>query len=389
MKKKNKNKQISIRLFLASSVGLFLLSACGKTAAENKVDESVPAEFDAMDSDFEYQFVAESEDGYYFWEHMGEDQYYPRLMFLDKVSDRVVPLCNKPDCMHDTKECNAYFPNLNFGEDGIDKHYLQYYEGSLYAVGVSSENYVTLFRIAADGSEWEISTALYRADYADTGHWRTLDILIDNGYVYYVDTKQKKMKLERMPIGGGTAEVLFEEEDGAEVEIYRMECHENDNRVFFQAKIFLDESAEHTVGGLYQYNEENGCCDLIKGSLSSPYTVLNGEVYYGNTEGLCRYSIQDGITEVLDDQPMDVPNITLTEDYIILCNHMVDGSLLIYDYEGNQIAIVSDDMKPIWYFGGSSEMLFSECVSDNRVKLCYLDLTRPLDELEWEELKVN
>lgn len=45
------------------AIGVFLLPACGKTDVENP--KSVPA---TTESDFEYQFVAESENGYYFWE---------------------------------------------------------------------------------------------------------------------------------------------------------------------------------------------------------------------------------------------------------------------------------------------------------------------------------
>ncbi|MCM1539493.1 MAG: hypothetical protein NC254_13985, partial [bacterium] len=293
-----------VKLVCALTAGVFLLSACGKT--EEKDGSSVPMESDAMEADLEYPFVAESEDGYYFWERMGEEQSYPRLMFMDKESGRVVPLCNKPDCAHDSEECNARFPDLNFGEDGIYKDYLQYYEGSLYAVGLSSDYYVTLFRIKADGSEWEISTKLYRTEYASTGHWRTPDLLLAEDYVYFNDHMQKKMKLERMPLGGGTSEVLFEgEDDAVEVQTYRLK--ESGGFVFFQALVFSGDNYENVAGGLYRYDAAAGQCSLLKSGLIGPYTVWNGAVYYANTEGLCRYSIQEGTTEIRTDQPMGVP----------------------------------------------------------------------------------
>lgn len=390
MRRNNNYGHLGAKRFFALAAGIFLLSACGNAGEDNPAGASAPTESDVIESDFEYPFVAESENGFYFWEHRSEERYVPRLMFLDKESGKVVPLCNKPDCMHEGKECNACFPDLDFGEDGIDKHYLQYYEGSLYAVGVSSDNYVSLFRIEPDGSEWEISTKLYRADYAATGQWRTLDIWINDGYVYFSDAKQKKAKLERMPIGGRSGEVLFEgNSDAVEVQIFRIECSPKEQCVFFQARIFEDKSIEHSVGGLYQYDISTGECGLVKIDLSGPYTVRNGKVYYGSMEGLCCYSIQDRTVEVLSDQPVEVPNITLTRDYIILCDQMEGGNLIIYDYEGTQAAKVSGELRPTWYFGGNSEMLFAECVYDNKTRLCYLDLTRPLDELQWEELKAE
>ncbi|MCM1539419.1 MAG: hypothetical protein NC254_13605, partial [bacterium] len=115
----------------------------------------------------------------------------------------------------------------------------------------------------------------------------------------------------------------------------------------------------------------------------------NGAVYYANTEGLCRYSIQEGTTEILTDQPMGVPNITLTKDYIILCDQMADGALNIYDYEGNETATVPNTLGMTWYFGGNSECLFGQCTDDLGLSLCFLDLTRPMQDWQWEELKEN
>ena len=119
------------------------------------------------------------------------------------------------------------------------------------------------------------------------------------------------------------------------------------------------------------------------------YSVHNVFVYHSSPEGLCRYSIQDQTTEILVDQPMNVPNITLTKDYIILCDQWEDGSTLtLYDYEGKEITTVPNTLGLAWYFGGDSDMLFGECWNDYN-SLCFLDLNRPVEELQWEELKEN
>lgn len=378
----------SIKFFFVLAVGLYLLPACAKTQERNADSTALPIEADAFETDFEYQFVAESENGYYIWERLNQDQFYPRLMFIDKVSGRVVPLCNKPDCMHEGEECNAYFPEKDFGADGVDKQYLQYYEGNLYAVGLSADDYVVLFRIKTDGSEWEICARLYRTDYISTGHWLQPEILISEGYVYFVDEKQKNQRLERIPINGGASEVVFEgNRDASEVRIFRLECR-GDN-LYFQAHDFWEGTSENALGGLYQYNMVTGHCDLIEEGLTSPYSVQGDFVYYGSAEGLCRYSMCNHDVETLVSKPMDVPNITLTKDYIILCDQMADHSLTIYDYEGNEIGTVPNNLGLRWYFGGSSDRLFGEFADDVGWKRCFLDLTRPLAELGWEELKAE
>lgn len=370
------------------TAGLFLLSACGKTDVKDTDNGTLAIESVVDDCDFEYFYVAESERGYYFWEFIDEEHPYPRLMFVDKESGQVVPLCNKPDCTHEGRECNAYYPGLDFGKDGIAKYYLQYYDESLYALGVSADDYVTLFRIEEDGSEWEISTKLYRTDYAGTGHWKQPEILLVDGFAYFVDWKQKVMKLERVPIGGGTAEVLFEgDSEAPEVQIYRVKSY--DGTVFFQAHIFVDENIEHAAGGLYQYDVSSNQCRMIKEGLVGPYSIRNDFVYYGNEEGLCRYSIQDESTEILADQPMNVPNIILTRENIFVYDQMGDNTLTAYDYEGKEVFRVTEGLKPTRLFCGNSKIMFGERADEIGLRQCYLDLTHPLDELRWEELTAD
>ncbi len=386
--KKERDILRGIRLFCILAAGAFLLPACEKTVVNDKDRVVVQPESAERLSDFEYQQVAESESGYYFWERFTPSQFYPRLMFMDKESGRTVPLCSKPDCSHVGKECNAYFPEMEWGENGFSKDYLQYYEGSLYSVGLTEDSYAAIFCIKADGSEWEISTKLYRTDYGSSGHWRTPEILINGGDVYFIDNKQDHMKLERIPLGGGLAETVFEvESDAVYVQVYRMEANAGD--LFFQVFIIMNDGNSLTNGDLYRYHMASRQCSLIKEGIFSPYSVQDGFVYYGSSEGLCRYSIKDDVIQVLNDRSLDVPNITLTKDYIVLCRQMSDNILTLYDYEGNELATVPNMLGLHWYFGGNADKLFGECTDEVGLKLCYLDLTRPLDELQWEELKAE
>lgn len=376
------------KLFCVLTAGLFLLSACGKADSEAPKGAAAPVESEAVEADFAYQFVAESEKGYYFWERINPGWMYPRLMFLDRESRRAVPLCSRPDCTHEDEECNAYFRENNRDGGGVNKQYLQYYEGDLYAVGLSEDAYVSLFRIRADGSgEWEISAKLYRTDYAATGEWKTPEVVIAGGYVYFADALQKVQKLERMPIDGGAPEVLLEGDSHASaVDINRIKS--NGGSLFIQVLSYWKDDPENGRTAAYRYDPAAGQCSLIMEGYHGTFTVRDEFVYYCDSEGLCRYSMEDQTTEHLTDRPMDVPTITLARDYIIVCDQWGDGTLFLYDYEGKEIATVSNELRLGWYFGGTSDMLFGECWNEN-TSLCFLDLNRPVGELQWEELKEN
>ena len=120
-----------------------------------------------------------------------------------------------------------------------------------------------------------------------------------------------------------------------------------------------------------------------------PYSVWNGRVYYGGISGLCCYSMQDQNEKILVDQPMDVPHITLTEENIIIYDQTGGGILYGYSYEGAEIFTVTDGLKPTWYFGGNSDLLFGERADEEGLRMCFLDLNRPVAQLQWEELKEN
>lgn len=381
------NVKYRIIFLCVLTAGLFLLSACQKTERKNTAEVE---EAGAVETDLEYYYVAESEHGYYSWENMGyriESSDFPMLMFTDKESGETVPLCNKPDCTHDSEECNAYFPELtSYTNTGMDKNYIQYYEDSVYIVGLSEDDYVTLYRVEADGSEWEESTRLYRTDYSATGHWCTPEILIADGYVYFIDYKQKSMTLTRMPLGGTKAEVIFEDDSDAEVQIHRVKYR--NGSVYFQVVTFPEGEYELHEAALYRYDTADGQYSLVKQGIYGSYSVRGDLVYYVDENGLFCYSVQEQTEKAVVDQPLDYPTVTLTEDYIVLCDLKGDGTLTFYDYEGKEAATVPHDMQQlVIYFGGNSDMLFSECVDDGVLGVYFMDLKKPFDELQWEDLQ--
>ena len=77
--------------------------------------------------------------------HDGATSNLPYLFYADHNSDSVIKLCGRPDCTHNTTECNAVFPE---GDCGIS-----YYGGHLYLTtyGIGPE-IMALYRMDPDGN---------------------------------------------------------------------------------------------------------------------------------------------------------------------------------------------------------------------------------------------
>ena len=71
---------------------------------------------------------AMSEDGIYYF----VDDY---LKFYDYSSKKKVIVCNKPNCKHDNKECNAFYEDDVAEKGFMDSLTINYYEGYLYMAG--------------------------------------------------------------------------------------------------------------------------------------------------------------------------------------------------------------------------------------------------------------
>ncbi len=172
-------KSISLMLILILTV--FTLTACKDPMAkyQNLPDEYVEGT-DFMNgfnrSENLRQIVTKGEGGYYIYHRCF-------IYFYDTESKMLVPLCNRPDCLHDknpdeytTWSCDAYLP-------GAD-NFMQFYEGYLYATcdmfSVDGELMLAgktyLLKIAPDRSSVEALTPI------DLPH--SSSAFIHRGYLY-------------------------------------------------------------------------------------------------------------------------------------------------------------------------------------------------------------
>lgn len=162
-------------------VGVFALTGCAKTDdLPDRYTESMDYQYMYNNDSFFFPQQAKGEKGYYLLE--GHYIYY-----MDKDNQTVVPLCNKPECLHEKetdkekyKLCNAYVEND--GKVGI-----AYCDGYLYYIcdsepEIAMDRYA-LYRIKEDGSEKEL---LKQWKSEIIGQW-----CVHRNTLYYIETSYK------------------------------------------------------------------------------------------------------------------------------------------------------------------------------------------------------
>ncbi len=302
--------------------------------------------------------MTNSENGYYF-EGDGD-----KIMFMDRMTGQSVPLCNKADCEHEYKDenCNAYYNgSVSIMSDDIcfDLNYLQFYDGNLYTLAYTIGGNVYLYKISEDGSAREEYMHLYKMDFSslnETGeiHYRSPEICIHRGYVYYIMPFEETPTIRRMKLGGDETEVIFEM-SGERGSLYRIRPY--GDYILFQAGNFIDETCVKINAGVFAYNINNGKLQLVKKDIVATYTVVDGILYYSTEEGIMQ----------LDLNTMESNTIVKTESkcafsvdrqYIYVEDEDITGGLNIYTNAGEYVCSTTEYLNPLHF--GDEDYLFGE-----------------------------
>ena len=134
----------SILLLCVAFVLLF--AGCDKTpeAATDETSSAEPYVLQVAPEDRNqaiiYENFVETPEGYYYgWEKL--------IYFCPRGGDKFYPLCGKPNCKHDSPDCNAWFHGDLFG----------YYNGSLYAVNRNLEfSKLAVEKMNLDGTDHQV-----------------------------------------------------------------------------------------------------------------------------------------------------------------------------------------------------------------------------------------
>lgn len=327
---------------------------------------------DSSDMHLELTYVSKSEYGYYFYE-IDHSKSMFILMFYEPESGQAIPLCSRPDCRHNSEECNACFINISLDKEEYLDSYLQYYDGFLYVIGVDPEYNVSLYRVSADGSSREKYMHLYKADVTpiqadinsvgEQTDFRYPDVYIYQGYVYYIDSKEMLPKIRRIKLGTDETEIIFES-DVEHAMLYRMQFY--GDYLFFQTAHYTDDSYSELVGGIYAYNIQNGEMSLVKKDAIAPYCVYDKYLYYRALNDIRRINLENGEDIVLISRG-GLSYLYVNEQYITAYG---DVDEVFYTHSGEEIYSVSNT-KMTLFVGGDSRFIFASAAG----KIAILDLS--------------
>ena len=309
---------------------------------------------------FAWNEMAGSDLGYYMF---GTGEYQDMLLFMDKKSGAVVPLCNKPNCEHEaSEECNAYYAGLGTENASYDTNWLQYYDGKVYTIGCNEDGYVNLYKADADGSNRTASTTLYRINRKGSSKFQTPKLAIHRGYVYFINPNNKKPRLEMVKLGAKKKPTLIYEQSGTYPSMYRIEAY--GDYVFFQAGYFEDEEMENMQGAIYAYNTQTNEVSCLKSGAVSSYMIEGDVLYYGTEQGIQAFHLKTKKEENCIETKDAYPDFTVCNGRVYLFGE--DG-IDAYGTDGKQIASLSSGEGVFEYYYGDADYLFAEGTKDQKM----------------------
>ncbi len=290
-------KQFALITFLL--VAMLGMTGCGKEDLGDTYIEGSDYQYMFEGSNIFFQQKARGNNGYFFLQ--GHYIYY-----LDDNTQKLVPLCNKADCLHNKEtdenrydECNAYVNNSVYnGHVGITycNGYLYYLETKYSVDG----DYVTLSRMKEDGSQkqsiyqWEKWTIEQWCIHRDTFYF------VEHTYESVDNTQENKETIEKYAVkklaltgvGKKQPETIYEVQEG--LTVYSMgKVKAYGNHVYFMlhavtlsdTSIITDDNyLDYTYFKYMAYDINTGKCEVLelpeekKGVYLSSITFWKGKL---------------------------------------------------------------------------------------------------------------
>ena len=365
-------------------VGLiFLLCGCSEQNKDTKTEQSsavvsnqaidisrLGSTSDATSQTFfEYQDVASIGDDYYVWQ---PTEGYFRLMCYDSDNDQYTPVCNKPNCMHDSLKCNAILsdPNIEFSGN-----YISSYGNELFTLGYDEAGNVSVYQIEPDGSGFSEYLNLYQADLTDpTGlaetSWTEPSVLFHGGYIYYIVPDQETSAVRRMNLSDQKEEIVYMNEKNDPM-TYRMKAY--GDYIFFQAGGFTDASHMNVDGGIYAYSIPSGEVMLVKAGVVAGYAITNGSLVYATQDSIHVVNLSSSDDQLIAKTERRVDLAAVDSKIYAFDDERL--TLTVYDLSGQEI--VSIDSKGIYQFMmGDDKTLFARGENEaGKTKEFYLRIT--------------
>ena len=314
--------------------------------------------------------VAAAENGYYYvtMENM--------LVYFDIETKDVVPVCAKPECLHDTYDCNAYLGQLYVFDS------IYYYNGYVYYMPVNN-GMAELCRMDASGSSREIVGQLLPSEATSAIH-----LAFNGDYAYAYNF---------------TSHISSEEEFTEElVELSLKNVKSFGDKVFFivqESENFMDKNKMQVRSrGLYSYSHDNGVNVVSENNINDYYILPDEQklYYYVTGEGLYVSDISSETSQNIYASTKEVDMCSVSSDgrYIYLSNakyaFYVYGKeqwnklrYIVLDKDGNVVNDIKCDYALELYFG-DERFLF--CRGMGQDQLMYIDKKDIENASEWNEI---
>lgn len=340
---------------IISLVLVFLLSGCNGTDHGNRSKKKTADALFAGNFCRPYTNMAETAETVYFIPGFSTDT-DPMLYFLDKQSGQTGVLCNRPECLHQDKDCNAYM--------GFKVYGLSIYEGRIYWISTDydsekGKDITTVWCEKTDGTERKaVRTLPYLGEsYSGVPTMNTIATFV-NGNVYVCGEWADGVRDGRNILKEGIIRYsldsdeheMIEEQEVAENEACTVQIQPSDQYVYYG-------TCKHEIGEnglqpgaklmLARYNTETEETELLyEGSQEGMFSfgefrVNEQEILISNTLNCEVYSLSltDGTMKLKADYSESAPKargVTFAEGKTIL-NQGSAGDLIVLDMEGKEI----------------------------------------------------
>ena len=247
----------------------FLLTLGGCRRGEKGADPSSETKEGQKEKNYEDFFsfsqteggFLEAPKGYYVVDQSTSGEYF--LYYTDKDKIRWVKLCSRPDCGHNSEDCNAYVGfsgNIGFYDNHI------YY--TCMALGGNKELQEDIWRMDLDGGNHEKVKALPL--YENSNNFNYRGVFHAGYFLYFVSTKTEEgavQELRALPLDKGKQDYIVMKEVPADV-IGSFYAKGND--VYMYMDYRTDKVLEH-------YKLEQGTWNTVEGNWAGLGSLAIGE----------------------------------------------------------------------------------------------------------------
>lgn len=274
---------------------------------------------------------AVSPSGIYFM----EDDY---IQYMDNGADIKVPLCGRPDCNHDTTDCNAYIPEGNK---------LSYYKGYLYALSgknVSRER-GELIRMEPDGSNHVVVYDFLDFAKAHEGDGVSCSF-ISEGYIVFMVMKWTQYDPESEAIKPMFHALYYYTLDGTMEE--PKECSAK-GLLYNCGDTMLCTSAQSQnggeFGGLWEWDPKTNTRTYLYDDPGYPGYFDSEAGYYFKDGSVCRLTYKTGVEDILFETELQGRySVSLYPDCLVIASNetgeLADNHLYIYNWAFELVDIV-------------------------------------------------